>query len=30
MKEYAHKNLYEMTPAEMDHSLLLIGSDHID
>ncbi|CAD8110011.1 unnamed protein product [Paramecium primaurelia] len=30
MKEYANKNLYEMTPAEMDHSLLLIGSTHIE
>ncbi|CAD8204210.1 unnamed protein product [Paramecium octaurelia] len=30
MKEYANKNLYEMTPAEMDHSLLLIGSSHIE
>ncbi|CAD8122049.1 unnamed protein product [Paramecium sonneborni] len=30
IKEYAHKNLYEMTPAEMDHSLLLIGTNHIE
>lgn len=30
MKDYSHKNLYEMTPSEMDHSMLLMGSTHIE
>lgn len=29
MKEYNTKNLFEMTPAEMDHSLLLLAPNHI-
>lgn len=30
MKEYSNKNLFEMTPAEMDHSMLMMGANHIE
>ncbi|KAM3141165.1 hypothetical protein pb186bvf_006770 [Paramecium bursaria] len=29
MKEYFSKNLFEMTPSELDHSMLLIGSSYL-
>jgi hypothetical protein len=29
MKEYYNKNVFEMTPSELDHSMLLIGADHL-
>ncbi|CAD8201444.1 unnamed protein product [Paramecium octaurelia] len=30
IKDYAQKNLFEMTPAEMDHSMLLLGPNHLE
>ncbi|CAK84015.1 unnamed protein product (macronuclear) [Paramecium tetraurelia] len=30
IKDYAQKNLFEMTPPEMDHSMLLLGQNHLD
>lgn len=29
MKDYFNKNLFEMTPAELDHSMMLIGTKHL-
>lgn len=30
MNEYFNKNLFEMTPAELEHSMILMGPTHID